>query len=350
VFARRQLSMRTLHRVLKSTAALVCLSSCDYSRDTVGPGYYGELSPAAGSGGSNRAVAGRGSMASVSTPPSATTPSWVSSGAGASKPPQSAGEASTPPSPANGGGAPCDLTGDWLMTLHKTTDGLGNLQTINNIFYYQIDQQAGAFVVSKSLLCGTSAVGGGAFAVMVDYQAAAAGVMGRVSHNGRKGTSRHDGDACQLQFEKQYTVAGATLPYYLDPSTTLPTADQMATDGNPGWEDWDGDGNPGITGVCSGTVNGRLYTAARDWVTLAGTVPSVESTFTLSMEWDQEQNVMAIEGSPFLGTEAVRAADPSLHFAQFARLSAEQAAGDAAALCMRLVELAPQLTPEAVGM
>jgi hypothetical protein len=82
---------------------------------------------------------------------------------------------------------------------------------------------------------------------------------------------------------------------------------------------------------------------------MSGTVPSVGSVFTLPLQWDQEPNVMAYDGSAFLGAEAVRAADASLHYAQFARLSPDQATGDDAAICKSIVKLAPTLTPKAAG-
>jgi hypothetical protein len=145
-------------------------------------------------------------------------------------------------------------------------------------------------------------------------------------------------------------VYGATLPYYLDPATTLPTAEEPAAGGQPGWEDWDGDGNPGITGLCSGTVSGKIFGASREWSSLSGSVPDVRSVFKVATSWDQEPNVMSFDGSPFLGSSAVRAADASLHFVQFARLSESQAVGDDAAVCKSIAALAPVLTPEAAGM
>jgi hypothetical protein len=244
----------------------------------------------------------------------------------------------------------CDMTGRWLVALHKVTDGLGNLQYVHNYLYYEIAQSGDAFSVTKSLYCGTDVVGGGAFAVTVDYRGAAAGVMKRVSHDGRKGTSTSAAEGCMVSFEKQYSVQGATVPYYLDPSTTLPSADQPAMNGQPGWEDWDEDQHPGITGHCEGTVTGQIYTAARDWTSYTGAVPDVASAIKLSMSWDQEPNVMAFDGSPFLGSSAVRAADASLHFAQLARLKEDQATGDDASICQSVVSLAPMLTPDAAGM
>jgi hypothetical protein len=244
----------------------------------------------------------------------------------------------------------CDLTGPWLVTVHKVTDGLGNLQTVHDYYFYELKQNADAFTVAKSFKCGSDVIGGGAFAITVSYEAAQAGVIKHVSHNGRTGTSTSAAGGCQVEFAEQYTVGGATVPYYLDPATTLPTVDQMATDGMPGWEDWDEDGKPGITGVLEGTITGEIYTAAREWASYSGSVPDVGSAFKLALEWDQEPNVMSFEGSPFLSSSAVRAADASLHFVELARLSAEQASGEDLALCQRLVALAPTLTPEAAGM
>jgi hypothetical protein len=66
--------------------------------------------------------------------------------------------------------------------------------------------------------------------------------------------------------------------------------------------------------------------------------------------WNQEKNVMAFDGSPLLASEAVRAANPDLHFAQYARLAPDQATGDDLATCAAVRELASTLTPEASGI
>jgi hypothetical protein len=60
---------------------------------------------------------------------------------------------------------------------------------------------------------------------------------------------------------------------------------------------------------------------------------------------------MSYDGTPPLASEAVRAADGKLHFAQFARLTPDQVPGsDDAQICKRIVELAPTLTPETAAM
>jgi hypothetical protein len=268
-------------------------------------------------------------------------------GAGSSEP--SSPNQPTNPSPSTPGAAECDLTGRWLNTLHYTTDGLGNLQYIHKFIYYEIERKGDAFTVKKGLQCGNDTIGGGTFAITADFSGAWPALMRRMNYAGRAATSAKVANGCKVELAKLYTVIGATLPYYLDPATPLPSAADKAAGSTPGWEDWDGDGNPGVTGVISGTVTGKVFVAAREWTSMSGTVPSVGSVFTLPLQWDQEPNVMAYDGSAFLGAEAIRAADASLHYAQFARLSADQATGDDAAICKSIVKLAPTLTPKAAG-
>ena len=59
---------------------------------------------------------------------------------------------------------------------------------------------------------------------------------------------------------------------YLDPVRKLPDRTMMAERrGTPGWEDWDGDGNPGISlKVSSPLASGTLYTCQRDWTVYDG--------------------------------------------------------------------------------
>jgi hypothetical protein len=246
--------------------------------------------------------------------------------------------------------ADCDLTGRWLTTLHQVTDGLGQLQYNHKVIYYEIEQSGDTFSVKKGMQCLNDTIAEGAFAIMGNFSGAWPSLMRKVVYAGRKGTSTKVATGCKIDLAKLYTVYGATLPHYLDPSVPLPTAEQKAAGTTPGWEDWDGDGNPGITGMLTGTVTGKIFVATREWTALSGTVPSVAASFELPLMWDQEPNVMAFDGSPFLGAEAVRAADAKLHFAQFARLKADQATGDDDAICKTLRELAPTLTAKAAGM
>jgi hypothetical protein len=184
----------------------------------------------------------------------------------------------------------------------------------------------------------------------VDTRASWAAIVSKAGYTGRTGTSVGTNGGCQVDFQKWYIVRGATVPYYNDPSKPLPTAEQKATDTEPGWEDWDADGNPGITGAISGVVSGKVFMAPRLWTTISASAPDVSSSFQVPLDWNVEQNVMAYDGTALLASDAVRATDPSLHFAMFARLTPEQVVGDDQAVCKSVVALAPTLTPSPMGM
>lgn len=363
--------------VMLSVVGLAAVSGCELKRDSVLSGAYGNMAadnavtpprtqagsgaprtsagtaaaPRAGSGAGGQpttmTTAGAGSVAGQANTGSAGMAEMQPMAAAGNGAPMAGSGMPTEP-PASAG--PCDMSGRWLGTIHNVTDALGQLQYSHTYLYYEIQQTGTAFTVSKGLHCGDDAVGAGDFAATVDLSGSWSGAMARVQHMGRAGTSEEVSGGCQIALDKWYTVRGATVPHYLDPSTTLPTADEPGSDAAPGWEDWDMDGNPGVTGVISGVVSGKIFTAPRQWTQMSGIVPDLASTVRLSLMWDQEQNVMSYDGSPLLASSAVRAADATLHFSQFVRLQDGQAVGDDATICATVVELAPTLTPEASGL
>jgi hypothetical protein len=352
--------------ILFTIVWLASASACGFERDSVQAGYYGAMqagsvAPAAGSqqnpiasagvswGNPNPAMGGMGGSPVVTAGAGAGAPAAGSNAA------PSAGAGGTSGGPVAGAlavpASPCDLSGRWLSTVHYVTDALDQLQTAHTFIYYEIEQQGDAFEIEKGLNCGDEAVGAGVFAATVDFRSTWASVTSKASYAGRTGKSVATSGGCMVELHKWYTVRGATLPYYIDPSKPVPSAEQKATATAPGWEDWDGDGNPGITGIVeSSIVSGKIFVAPRQWTSMSGLVPAVRTLFKLPLDWSQEANVMAYDDNPLLASEAVRAADPALHFVQFARLTAEQATGDDSAICSSIATLAKTLTPEAAGM
>jgi hypothetical protein len=244
---------------------------------------------------------------------------------------------------------PCDLTGRWLVTSREVETALGAVEAAHFWRYYELTQTGSAITVSKGLVCGANVRGLSAVAATVDYPKTWPAMLANDVETGRKGTSTPTSSGCQVTFEKQYMVLGATASFYKDPSTALPTASQQAASGSPGWEDWDQDGNPGYTLNMTGLVTGQLYLASREWATWSGTVATGASSFTLSDDWNSDLSVLGINGPSLLteATSGVRDSDATLRFAGFARLGATQATGDDAAICAAVRSLAPTLTPTA---
>jgi hypothetical protein len=260
-----------------------------------------------------------------------------------------AGSTATTPTQPAAGSAGCDLTGRWIVTYHLVNDALGEPQYTHYYHYFEIDQQGDTFTVTKGALCDYDSVGVGAFAATSSFSGARDVVAERVNYSGRKGSSVVDPGGCKIDFDEWFTVIGASTPYYLDPDVALPSAEEMASGDTPGWEDWDEDGNPGITGQVSGIVTGKVFVAPRLRTSFGGVVASIDSAFQMRTDWVSEPNVMAYDGTPLLGSEAVRAADPTLHFTEMARLADDQAVGDTKAICASILELAPELTPMGAG-
>lgn len=324
------------------------------NEDVVQPGFYGPApaeTPAAGGavagstggvgavgGADGPGVAGVGGVGGMSAPVGG-----VEAGTSGDVAPPTVDDLTPPVA----GDEPCDMRGRWLVTMHVVTDAIGQQQTIHSWAYYEIDRQGDAYTVSKGLVCGDDGAANGLFAVTADFRASWDTVMEKVKLAGRAVTGVPVGGGCDVRFAKWYTVKGATVPYYTDPSISLPGPDQPASGSTPGWEDWDGDGNPGISGILSGAVTGKVFTAPRQWTEFAGTVTDLDSTIRLSVNWNQEVNLLGYDGSPLLASEAVRAADPNLHFVELVRLRDGEAVGSDYAICDQILELAPQLTPNA---
>lgn len=250
---------------------------------------------------------------------------------------------------ASAGVDKCDLSGRWLITLHYVADGLGQLQTIHTWLYYEIAQSGTAITVTKGLQCGDGAGARTALGGNADFHSSWDAVTKKINDTGRTGSSAATSAGCQIQLAKWFTVRGATVPHYNDPTFPLPTIDEQANGTTPGWEDWDQDGQPGVTAIISGAINGKIYVVARTWTALSGTVADTSHVFKLAVDWNQEENPLGYDGSSLLTSQAVRAADSTLHFAQLIRLSDSQGTGDDLAICAAMRQLAPMLTPDAAA-
>lgn len=340
------------HTALTLGVHLVCICTVGCKQDSVLPGYQwpGDEPPASGQAGTGGATVQSGSMAGTETAgkAGAGAAAMGAAGMGAMAMAGTGSGGMGSPAPSDGG---CDLSGRWIATLHLVTDTLGQQQTTHFYTYYEIARQGGGYAVTKGLHCGDDAASTGELAVMVDFEDAWPVARTKISYTGRSVSSAQVAGGCAVEFGKAYTVRGASVPHYLDPQNALPSAEQQASGTTPGWEDWDNDGQPGVTGLLSGPgATGRLFVAPRHWTELSGTVPNTMTRFRLSIDWDQEQNVMAYD-PPWnltLGTPSSRHPDDSLQFAEFVRLEGDQAAGaDNNAICDAIILLAPTLTPAA---
>lgn len=251
------------------------------------------------------------------------------------------------PAPGTGGDSgPCDLTGHWLISQRQIAQGLGVRQAGLWWYYYELEQSGGTITVKKGLVCGGEVRPVDLLAAAVEWSAAWPAITAKNSHAGRRGTVTSAGSDCMVSFERAYAVVGATTPYYADARNPLPSVDQKGSGDTPGWEDWDGDGQPAVSLIVSGIVTGTRYTALRAWNEWSGKISAGATNFKLPSTWNQDEAILGAT-SDLLKQTGVPDADRSLHFAQFARLMPDQVQGDPEAMCATVRSLAPTLTSDA---
>jgi hypothetical protein len=277
----------------------------------------------------------------------ATTTPNAKKDAGASPP-----DDGSPASAGNPAGSPCDLTGRWIMTERALSSAFGAKQ-INILWHYlELTQQGANVTMKKTLLCGGSTVGEpGGFAVMMDDSQAWPAYQEKTNYNGRKGTAEDSGGGCAVAFEEAVLIRGMT-PEYKDTKVALPTLEEKAS-GGKGWEDWDGDGKPGVTMNVSGAATGKVFTSFRTSGNCSGAIAANAKGFQLdNYDWVTERAVLGTDpGDPItrslLASPAERAPDKGKNFVEFARLAGDQATGDDSAVCEAIRSLAPTLNATA---
>jgi hypothetical protein len=333
--------MKPIHPRRVWPVALLAATAC--IPDSVSPGDYGADEDG---GEASTSSASSGGTSPEPAPSSGGDGGTATSRGGEAAPGAADAGTKTTGSAATSG---CDLTGRWLATDREVADGLGAQEAAHTWLYYEISQTGSALTVTKGLNCGQNVVGISAASADVDYPKTWPAMQTKATQTGRKGTSASSSSGCAISFDKMYTVLGATVSTYLDPSTTMPTVSQEATATSPGWEDWDNDGNPGFTMNVSGLATGQIYIATRAWNEFSGTIAAGSTNFTLADNWDSDQDLLGYSGSSLLTatTSGTRDNDDSLHFVTFARLDATQATGTDDAICAAIRMLAPGLTPKA---
>jgi hypothetical protein len=325
--------MMSVHRSVLWPAALLASSGC--FPDSVSPGDYGAADEAGAATATDTAVAG---------PPDATPGVSPDDDAGASA------EGDRPDVPVTVSTTiGCDLTGRWLATDREVSEGLGAQEANHMWFYLELSQTGSQVTVTRGLDCGEEVRSISAVGANVDYPKLWPSLLSKDPQTGRKATSTATSSGCSVTFEKRYMVFGATVPFYDDASEALPTASQQGSSSSPGWEDWDQDGNPGVTFNVTGLAVGQLYLSSRKYNAWSGTIATGANTFKLADTWDGEQSLLGYDGPSLLSAASMntRDNDDSLHFVDFARLDASQATGDDATTCAAVRKLAPTLTPDA---
>ena len=284
------------------------------------------------------------------------------------------------PSTSSGGGdaGPCDMTGYWFAAQHSVANALSFKEIAVVYYYFDLTQTGTTVKVNHGLHCGLSVLkspnnlAGGGDTVSLD----AAALLSRQdegqtygSQAGRTGTMTKTSSGCQFHLNKYYTVRGATVGYFDDPSkmmsASMPVASgcgaNFANCTTPGSEDWDNDGNPGITLSVAWTANGNIYAAQRDFSEFYGTVALGASKFEVGLvdpsgqvAVGPEQYALGYGGgcTNICSTTSANDACPSSgcaseYFVDFVRLDSPPGSSNTD-ICAYVFKNAPTLAPRAL--
>lgn len=241
----------------------------------------------------------------------------------------------------------CDLSGRWLVVQRSVEEGLSVQQALRNWMYFEFSQSGQDVTATRGLDCGFDVVPLSAVAGAADLHKAWPKIMENNPMTGRKATITPTSSGCTVSFPPYITVYGVIpTSYYRDSSHSLPTPSDHGAATMPGWEDWDADGNPGITYNISGIATGQVFYSARQTNTWSGSIGQSSNSFILSLAPKHENDQLGYNGSPFLTTQSTLAADKTLHIVEFARLNETQATGNDTATCDAVRMLATTLAPK----
>lgn len=257
----------------------------------------------------------------------------------------------------------CDLTGKWIATQRTLQEALGGMivQSGHSWMYLEFEQHDSQAVVKKALQCGEevkdrSVTGLGT--QVTSTQALWDGLTlrnkvldGKASYGAAPGSEQ-----CQLQVDRFAVVRGATFSYFSAVGASgfaypIDDAMQPAEGSTPGSEDWDNDGNPGVTYHVSGIANGDIYMTQRDLVEYKGTTDKRSDKFRLLVTRLHEQRVLGQNPATLPSADVTPSADPEEHFIWFVRVDGLPqwdlaANADDLAICGKMRTLKDALIPE----
>lgn len=238
------------------------------------------------------------------------------------------GASGTSGSDAGSAGA-CDLTGSWIVkrVLFTTPNSAlaPGAQKVSNWDLYEIEQSGDDFTVTSHLMAGIVTTGDARVSLS---DATLGALQEHMDHTGRRGTFKPTADGCAFTLERTYAVMGVNpIAFYrggvADPPGRIAGNPDAATleplpsqGGNPGADDWDGDGKPGIQFVITDSPlgSGVRHETQRDWQEMSGTVAASSDEFEVPVTWNFEETVVEAS-NPFFGVVAsVREGAPHTAF------------------------------------
>jgi hypothetical protein len=239
--------------------------------------------------------------------------------------------------------AGCDLTGRWIVRDATVQVGLGGAVRQQTLLleYWDVAQKGLEFQLIKHRVCDIRSHSIGALAATEVYYAEAYrdALRDHVRLEGRRGLSGGlDADTCALSVAEAANVRGASLPYYAEPSHGLPR--EPAADDAPGTEDWDGDGQPGMSVQVTGAATGLVFSAFRSFDAPFDTFPAHAARFSVAESFRVERVLLGSDPAGVPSTPLSASADPADNTRTFLRFEADTDGLGDDVLCERVRDAA----------
>lgn len=230
-----------------------------------------------------------------------------------------AGEGGGAGTGGTGAGRECDLSGLWMVQRVLFTQPNSPLapgtQKVSSWDLFEVAQDGDDVTFVDHLFAGIVTTGD---ARVHNPDATILALQQQLDETGRRGTFKRTAEGCELTLERVYNVMGASpiefyrggvavAPGRIDGNPGLAMLEPMPTNGgNPGADDWDGDGRPGIQFVITDSPlgSGVRHETQRDWHEMRGTVEPGADEFQVPVTWDFEETVIE-SSNPFFGVVAV---------------------------------------------
>jgi hypothetical protein len=229
----------------------------------------------------------------------------------------------------------CNLSGKWIsaqrtLSVANYDQSLQNYQLAQQVrswAYWEFAQTGAQVAIKKGLQCGSETNIVPRLPLYPETPMSGSeklfdGITRNNSMQGR--TAVYSGQStattCQLSIAKGAMVEGATFFYFKDFNHSLEEAITPAQGTSPGWEDWDEDGNPGVTYSVSGIAAGDLYIVRRELAEYRGTTVINAQKFKLDVGFQRQEVVVSTNPIKLEWPQFTPSSDQKEQFIWFARV------------------------------
>lgn len=213
------------------------------------------------------------------------------------------GDGSDAPIVSNPADAECNLAGVWAVKTKTRTSAASMDQVANRWYLFEISQDGEEVEVVRARDCHVRVEDDDEIVstVVTISDGALQGILDHSSSSGLRGIFAKNGDVCDLDFERRYFVLGLPESYLPENPEARPELSELTplpTESDPaGAEDWDMDGDLGLTFQVDSLIDGTRSSVQRSYIEFDSDAESPEYTIAFSSTEFTVNNLTALSES-----------------------------------------------------